>query len=72
MAAKKRMMSGAEKDASRSRKVPRTAARKKARRDAQRERELENKVERARGHASPWETAKAIRAGLRRGVRGAA
>lgn len=66
----KKQMGSAEKANARARKEPQTAARKKARRAAQLTRELENKVNRALGYASPWETAKAIRA--RRGVRGAA
>lgn len=72
MASKKKMMSGAEKSASRARKEPRTAERKKARRDAQLTRSLENKVNRARGVPSPWEAAKAIRAAGGRRVSGAA
>lgn len=72
MAKGKSQMSSAEKQASRARKEPRTAARKAARRVAQEQAASLNRVRRAGGEATPWQVACARRAAARTGVAGAA
>lgn len=69
---KKKFMSPDAKANARVRKEPHTVARRKRNRDGQRERELHNKVQSARGVATPWAVACAIRAARRQGVSGAA
>lgn len=68
----KKMMPGAQKDASRARKVPRTEARKRARRTVQEQAAALNRVRRAGGEATPWELSEVRRKARSRGIEGAA
>lgn len=61
MAKQKKQSSQAEKDAARTRKVPRTEARKQARREAQEIQRQTNVVRRHMGVKTPWEVAKEAR-----------